>query len=207
MRRSLIAALAAPVLFLSACGGDDDPAVEEASVEETSEETSEEATEEPTEETVEETQEPTEDAAEETEEPTQGGSGDAEGGKEGAAVAAVTEQFMVALANADPEICDLMLDAFNGSTQPMSASQESMQLCEDVIPASLDGVITEEQTQIIELIEVRGADVQGDTATVDKDNFSELFAQGFGEESIQLKKVDGQWYVDLENSFQGAGAS
>ncbi|MGB3186928.1 MAG: hypothetical protein WBG36_00320 [Ornithinimicrobium sp.] len=203
MRRSLIAALAAPVLFLSACGSDDDPAVEEASAEETSEE----ATEEPTEETTEETEEPTEDTVEETEEPTQGGSGEAEGGEEGAEVAAVTEQFMVALANADPRICDVMLDAFNGSTQPMTASQESMQLCEQVIPASLDGVITEEQAQIIELIEVMGADVQGDTATVDKDNFSELFAQGFGDEAIQLKKVDGEWYVDLENSFQGAAAT
>ncbi|MGB5951728.1 MAG: hypothetical protein WBG57_04325 [Ornithinimicrobium sp.] len=206
MRRSLIAALAVPVLFLAACGSDDDPSVEEATSEETSEQSSEEATEEPEEETVEETEEPTEEAVEETEEPPQEASGDVEGGEEGAAAAAVTEEFMVALANADPKICDLMLDAFAGSTTPMADSPENLEQCQSLIVPSLEGVITEEQAQIIELIEVMGADVQDDSATVDKDNFSELFAEGFGEETIELKKIDDQWYIDLENSFQGSAA-
>ncbi|CAN5348007.1 hypothetical protein BH23ACT6_BH23ACT6_12780 [soil metagenome] len=209
MRRSIIAVLAAPMLFLTACGTDDDPSVEEA----TAAETSEEATEEPTDETEQTSEKPTEettDESETTEEPadeseaTEEPAGEAEGGKEGEAAAAVTKEFMVELANAEPRSCDSMLDAFHGSTEPMSASEESLTLCQSTIVPTLEGQITEEQGQIIELIEVNGADVQGDTATVDKDNFSELFAEGFGDESIQLKKVDDEWYVDLENSFQGA---
>ena len=31
---------------------------------------------------------------------------------------------------------------------------------------------------------------------------SDLFAEGFGDEEITLKRVDREWYVDLDNSFQ-----
>ncbi|MGC1207406.1 MAG: hypothetical protein WA880_05560 [Ornithinimicrobium sp.] len=201
MRRFLVTTLAVPALLLSACGSDAEPEVEEPAASASSEPTQDVA-EETTEDVVEETaEEPTEDVAEATEEPTS--DGEVEGGEDGQAAADVTKQFMVALANADPEICGLLMD-FTGSG-PMSASEEDMALCEQILPSTLEGMITEEQASIIELIEVNGADVQGDTATVDKDNFSELFGEGFGDDAIALQKFDDTWYVDLDNSFEGAG--
>lgn len=210
MRRFLVTTLAVPALLLSACGGDDDePSVEEpaSSSTETTEDAAVEAAEPEAEAT---TEEPTGDAAGSTGDAagstgdaagSTAGPGEVEGGAEGEAAAAVTKQFMVALANADPEICNLLLD-FTGSG-PMTESQENMDLCEQVLPSTLEGMITQEQASIIELIEVDGADIDGDSATVDKDNFSELFAEGFGDEAIALRKFEDTWYVDLDNSFQG----
>ncbi len=199
MRRALVTTLAVPVLLLAACGSDDEPSVEEPAAESSSE-----ATEEPTEdtaevtETVEETtEEPTEDTSAATEEPA--GGGKPEGGKEGKAAAGRTEEFFVAMANADPAICELLLD-FDGST-PMKDSKENLKVCAQILVPELEGLISEDEAAIIDLIEINGADVDGDTATVDKDNFSELFAQGFGDASIGLKKVDDEWYVDA-NSLQ-----
>lgn len=201
MRRFLVTTLAVPALLLSACGSGDEPEVEEPAASASSEPT-EDVAEETTEDVVEETaEEPTQDVAEATEEPAS--DGEVEGGEDGQAAADVTKQFMVALSNADPEICGLLMD-FTGSG-PMSASEEDMTLCEQILPSTLEGMITEEQASIIELIEVNGADVQGDMATVDKDNFSELFGEGFGDDAIALQKFDDTWYIDLDNSFEGAG--
>lgn len=198
MRRFLVTTLAVPALLLSACGSDDEPSVEEPAASESSEPT-EDVAEETTEDVAEETiEEPTEDVADATGEPA--ADGEVEGGADGEAAAAVTKEFMVALANADPEICGLLMD-FTGSG-PMSASEEDMSTCEQILPTTLEGMITEEQASIIEVIEVNGADVQGDMATVDKDNFSELFGEGFGDDAIALQKFDGTWYVDLDNSFE-----
>ncbi len=206
MRRFLVTTLAVPALLLAACGSDDEPSVEEPATSSSSEPTddaAEETTEDAVAETAEETAAPSEDVAGATEEPE--GDGEVQGGEDGQAAAAVTKDFMVALANADPEICGLLMD-FTGSA-PMSESQEDMDLCEQVLPTTLEGMITEEQASIIELIEVNGADIEGDTATVDKDNFSELFGEGFGDDSIVLQKFDDTWYIDLDNSFQGAASN
>ncbi len=206
MRRFLVTTLAVPALLLSACSSDEEPSVEEPAASASSEPTedvAEETTEDVAAETAEETAEPTEDIAGATEGPES--DGEVEGGAEGQAAAEVTKEFMVALSNADPEICGLLMD-FTGSG-PMSASEEDMSLCEEILPTTLEGMITEEQASIIELIEVNGADVQGDTATVDKDNFSELFGEGFGDDAIALQKFEGTWFIDLDNSFQGAASN
>jgi hypothetical protein len=205
MRRALVTTLAVPALLFSACSSDDGPSVEESSNDQAdqAQESTQESTQEPAdaEETTEEpaeaqasTQEPAD-----TEEST--AAGPAEGGAAGKAAAARTKEFMVALVNADPEICQLILD-FQGEG-PMKDSPEDLQICEEVLPSTLEGLVGEEEAAIIDVIEVNGADVDGDTAIVDSDNFSELFAEGFGDEEITLKRFQKQWYVDLDNSFQG----
>jgi len=209
MRRALVTTLAVPALLLAACGSDDGPSVEESSSEEASNEEAEQAqetSEEPTD-AAQTTDGPTEEQAStqappDDEESTAGTAGGAvEGGAAGKAAAARTKDFMVALVNADPEICQLIMD-FEGQA-PMKDSPEDLTICEDVLPSTLEGLVGEDEAAIIDVIEVNGADVDGDTAIVDGDNFDEIFAEGFGDEEITLKKVDNEWYVDLDNSFQG----
>jgi hypothetical protein len=84
----------------------------------------------------------------------------------------------------------------------MSDSPEEMEICEQQLVPTLEGQVTEQEAAIIELVQIDGAQVEGDTATVTGDNFGELFAEGFGEGEIVLLRFDDAWYVDLDNSFQ-----
>ncbi|MGB7449685.1 MAG: hypothetical protein WA892_11235 [Ornithinimicrobium sp.] len=200
MRRALVTMLAVPALLLSACGSDDEQSAEESSSQQEGE--SQQTSEGPTE-SAQATQEPT-DAQQSTEEPSDAAestAGKPEGGAAGKAAAARTKEFMVALVNADPNICQLIMN-FEGG-EPMKDSPQDLKVCKEVLPSTLEGVVSPEEADVIDVIEVNGADVKGDTATVDSDNFADVFAQGFGDQEIKLKKVKNEWYVDLDNSFQG----
>ncbi|WP_154402195.1 hypothetical protein [Ornithinimicrobium cavernae] len=210
-------ALAVPVLLLSACGGDE-PEVEDVTPQETVEETTDaEATEEPTDEAAvtEEapaTEEPTTEApadeeptteapadgGEATEAPGAGG-GEGEGGADGQAAADRTKEWLVAFVNAEEAVCDMMLD-FDGEA-PMKDNKAQYDICIDTFPTQASNMFSPEMAGIIESMEIKGADVQGETAVVDKDNFSPMFAEGIGDQVITLKKIDDAWYVDMNESF------
>lgn len=206
MRRALVSALAVPALLLSACGGDDPEVLDAPSTtqESTSEEPTTEAettTEEPTTE-AETTEDPTtEDATETTEddETSDDDASDAEGGEEGQAAADLAKEWLVAFVNAEEEVCDLMLDL--SSEGPMKDSESDYAICTATFPTQAAAIFDAETAAIIESMQINGADVDGDTAVVDKDNFSSLFAEGMGEDVITLKKIDGDWYVDMNKSF------
>lgn len=223
MRRSLVSALVVPAFLLSACGGDEPSVDEAAPPAETAEETTMEMA---PPETAEETQAPADDATATTEAPPEaaaeteapadeatattgagdtaeqtGAAGGPPGGEDGEAAAAVTKDFLVALATADPEVCQLIISVTGEG--PMSDSPDQVQICEDELVPSLEGMMSEDEAAIIELIEISGAQVDGDSATVSGENFDELFAAGFGEDEIALRKFEDEWYIDLENSFGG----
>lgn len=217
MRRALVTALAVPVLLLSACGSDE-PEVKDAA---TSEAEEAPATEDPSEEPTDEEptddgeatevltdDEPTDegeateapgDGADATQAPGDGGEG--EGGAEGQAAADRTKEWLVAFVNADESVCDMMLDL--DSEGPMVDNQAHYDVCVATLPSQASAEFTEEQASLFSAVEITGADVQGDTAVVDKDNFSDIFAEGIGDTSFTLKKIDGEWYVDLNASGFG----
>ena len=209
MRRALVSMIAVPALLLSACGGDE-PEVEESNntaeeVQETedapdeAEETTEDAA--PTEDDAEETTEdaaPTEDDAEETTEDAGGAGGDASG--EGQAAADTTKEWLVAFVNGEDRVCDMMLDL--SSEGPMKDSPTDYDICVTMIPSMAGDMFDEETQGIIASMQINGAAVDGDTAVVGKDNFSEMFAAGMGDDVITLKNIDGTWYVDMNESFQ-----
>ena len=221
MRRALVTALAVPVLLLSACGSDE-PEVEDATTSETEEVTEEApATEEPEEETTDAaptTEEPT-DAAPTTEEPAEdsetteapgddaeatqapGAGGEGEGGAEGQAAADRAKEWLVAFVNAEESVCDMMMDL--DSEGPMVDNQAHYDVCVSTFPSQAGELFgdTPELAGIIESMEIKGADVQGDTAVIDKDNFSQLFAEGMGNQVITLQKFDGEWLIDMNESF------
>lgn len=194
MRRVLVTALAVPVLLLSACGGDDDPEVVEPGTSDTTSEEPAESTTDDAAETTEEPDEPTGDAAE----TTGGGEGQATGEEQAAADR--TKQWLVAFVNGDDEVCDYMLDLT--SEGPMTESQSDMDTCVKTIPSLAGNMFDAEMAGIIESMEINGATIEGDTAVVGRDNFSEMFGEGIGDQEITLKLIDGEWYVDLQNSFQ-----
>lgn len=228
MRRALVTALAVPALLLSACGGDD-PSVEDATTpEETAEQTEAPATddaetsEEPTTDDAETSTAATTDDGDEaptTEDDSAETSTDAgstedddasatteapeadgpEGGEEGQAAADRTKEWLVALIEGEDAVCDMMLDL--ESEGPMPDNADHYEVCLATLPTLGAEQFTEEQAGILTMVGITGADVQGDTAVVDKDNFSELFAEGIGNQVITLQKVDGEWYVDMNKSF------
>lgn len=223
MRRALVTALAVPVLLLSACGSDE-PTVEEPTVAQTTdaEETTEEApaTEEPEEEETTDaaptteapseaaptTEEPS-DAAPTTEEPgddageTAPPGGEGEGGAEGQAAADRAKEWLVAFINGEDATCDMMMDL--ESAGPMADNPEHYEVCTTVLVTQASDMFGDspEMASIIGAMEISGADVQGETAVIDKDNFSPLFAEGMGDEVITLQRVGGEWYVDMNESF------
>lgn len=221
MRRALVTMLAVPALLLSACSGDDDtptvqdettPATTPTSAEETTSEapTSEETmteeettTEAPTTDEMTTTTEAPDTDSDTATEPSDSDSETATVGAEGSpeeqqAVADRTEEWLVAFVNGDEEVCDLMLDL--SGEGPMKDS-EDYEICTSMIPPMAEDMFTDEMVGIIESMQIEGATVNGDTAIVGRDNFSEMFAEGIGDSEITLKKVDDEWYVDLENSF------
>ena len=213
MRRTLAAALTAPLLLLSACS-DDAPEVVETptSADETTTEDAAETTEAPTTDDAAETTEAptTDDTAATTEEPTtddaaattEGPSDGADaGGAEGQAAAERTKEWLVAFVNGEDTVCDLMMDL--SSEGPMKDKESDLEICLGIFPDMASELFDAEMAGIIESMEINGADVDGTTAVVDKDNFSPLFAEGMGENVITLQKVDDEWFVDMQESFNG----
>lgn len=228
MRRALVSALAVPVLLLSACGSDDDGAEVVEPNGQTTEETTDDAAEETDDTVVEETTE--DDAEETTDDAVIGGEDDAEattedgigategddaeetdgddtaGGEPAAgdeqAAADRTKEWFVAFVSGDEAVCDMMLDFLGDNTTPLKDNQANHDMCTNMIPGMVGDMFTPEMVSIIESMEINGATIEGDTATVGKENFSDMFAEGFGDTQIKLQNIDGEWYVDM-NSLSG----
>lgn len=129
-----------------------------------------------------------------------------EGGADGQAAAEVAQQFLVAMVGADAAACDHMI-SFTDVQTPMVQVEEDYALCTELLPVVLTEEVgaqglDEEGAAVLETLQITGADVDGDTAVVDGDNVSPLFADSLGEETITLTRVEGRWYVDLERSFE-----
>ncbi|MFB9731475.1 hypothetical protein [Ornithinimicrobium kibberense] len=129
-----------------------------------------------------------------------------EGGADGQAAADVARQFLVAMVDADAAACDHMI-SFTDVQTPMVQVEEDYALCTELLPAVLAEEVDaqgldEDGATLLEALQITGADVDGDTAVVDGDNVSPLFADSLGQETITLTRVEGRWYVDLERSFE-----
>lgn len=127
---------------------------------------------------------------------------DVEGGADGQAAADRAKAFLIALVSADEEACDMLL-SFTDLERPMTDVPSDLELCQTQLPATMQATVEaqgldEEGVAILETMRITGADVQGDTAVVDKDNYSPLFADAMGDSTITLKKIDGEWYVDID---------
>lgn len=128
-----------------------------------------------------------------------------EGGEDGQAAADVAQAFVAAMVRADPAACDHMV-AFSDVQRPMSEVQEDQELCAELLPVVLAEEVDaqgldEEGASMLAGMEITGAEVDGDTAVVDRDNVSPLFADSLGEETITLTRIGDRWYVDLDRSF------
>ncbi|MGD8200293.1 hypothetical protein ACQE98_06495 [Ornithinimicrobium sp. W1679] len=128
-----------------------------------------------------------------------------EGGEDGQAAADVAQAFVAAMVRADPAACDHMV-SFSDVQRPMSEVEEDQELCAELLPVVLAEEVDaqgldEEGATMLAGMEITGAEVDGDTAVVDRDNVSPLFADSLGEETITLTRIEGRWYVDLDRSF------
>lgn len=124
------------------------------------------------------------------------------GGEEGQAAADRAKEFLMALVTADPEACELLL-SFSDPERPMTAIPSDLELCQAQLPATMEATVEaqnlgEDGIAVLESMQIRGADVDGDTAVVSRDNYSPLFAEAMGDSTITLKHIDGEWYVDLD---------
>lgn len=128
-----------------------------------------------------------------------------EGGEDGQAAADVARDFLVAMVNAEPAACDHLL-SFIDTERPMTDVPSDHDLCVDLLPEVLRAE-TEAQglgadvASSLEGLVIRGADVQGEAAVVDADNYPPDLADAMGDAEVRLKKIDGRWYVDLDSSF------
>lgn len=137
-----------------------------------------------------------------------GDAGDARGGADGQAAAEVAQAFLAAMVDADAAACDHLV-SFSDVQRPMTDVEEDYDLCVELLPLVLAEEVEaqgldEEGASVLEAMEITGADVDGDTAVVGRDNVSPLFADSLGEETITLTRIDDRWYVDLDRSFEPA---
>lgn len=202
MRRRLISALAVPVLALAACGGDGEEVTPPASDSATQSSAAPDAAETTTEDMATESSAPPADDSMKTSAP----GGDAMGGADGEQAAGRAKDFLVALVQADPKLCEMILNF--DSTAPMAESPEDLTACEEeLIPPleqQMDGLLSEEDSSAIESLEINGAMVEGDTATITEDNFSGALGKGFARgfnKDIMMQRIDDEWYVDFVQTF------
>ena len=202
MRRTLTAAVASAALLLAACDGDatedattGDPATGVVAPTTEAPRDSDDAT---------TTTAPVDDAAVTDEAPATQAPVDDEvmGGEEGQAAADRAKQFLMALVTADPEACELLL-SFSDPDRPMTDIPSDLELCQTQLPATMEATVEaqglgDDGIAVLESMQVRGADVDGDTAVVGRDNYSPLFAEAMGDSTITLRRIDGEWYVDLD---------
>lgn len=127
---------------------------------------------------------------------------DVEGGAEGQAAADRAKAFLLSLVKADPAACDLLL-SFTDPEQPMTAVESDLELCRTQLPETMRSTVEaqglgEEGVAILEAMQITGAQVDGDVAVIDQDNYSELFAEAMGDSTITLRRLGGEWYVDID---------
>ncbi|WP_181009804.1 hypothetical protein [Ornithinimicrobium sufpigmenti] len=217
MRRTLTAVVASAALLLAACNGDaaDDAATGEAATDEAvapaatqtggpAPDDSPDNAPDDTPDNDDATTAPVDDAAvTDDAEATQAPGGDSVmGGEDGQAAAARAKEFLMALVTADPEACELLL-SFSDPERPMVAVPSDLELCRTQLPATMEATVEaqglgEDGIAVLESMQIRGADVEGDTAVVGRDNYSPLFAEAMGDSTITLKRIDDEWYVDLD---------
>lgn len=211
MRRRLFALLAAPAVLLGACSGDDPDTVDvtepvgtvSAPGPEAGDDAGSATTEPPS---GADDGAATTQAGADDESATTDPGGDVEGGPDGQAAADRAKEFLLALVDADPAACDLML-SFSDTGRPMVDVADDLELCRTELPDTMAGAVDaqglgEEGRSILEAMRITGADVSGDTAVIDQDNYSELFAESMGESSITLVKIDDEWFVDVDRFLQ-----
>lgn len=130
---------------------------------------------------------------------------DGDGGADGQAAADVAAAFLVAMVNAEPEACDYLL-SFTDLERPMTDVRSDHEMCTELLPEILraeteaQGLDAEIAAELDGLV-IDGADVDGDTAVVDADNYPPDLATSMGDAAMTLKRIDDRWYVDLDNSF------
>lgn len=127
---------------------------------------------------------------------------DVEGGEQGQAAADRAKEFLVAIVGADPAACAMML-SFSDTSRPMADLPEDLELCEEQLPEIMEPAIEaqglgEEGQEIMQAMRITGAEVDGDLAVIDRDNYSSIFSDMMGESTITLQQVDGEWYVDVD---------
>ena len=198
MRRALLAAVAVPALALAGCSADDTPSAPTTAPGDATAATAGDGAGGDASPTA--TRAPDDELATATVAP-----GDVEGGEDGQAAADVAAAFLVAMVNARPEACDHLL-SFTDIERPMTAVEADYAMCVELLP-EVHRAETEAQgldadaAAALEGLVIRGADVDGDTAVVDADNYPPDLATSMGDAAMTLKRVDDQWYVDLDNSF------
>lgn len=223
MRRALVSLLAVPALALGACTGDDaaptvgtDPGPTTAAPAQPEDVTAtstagpdEVAATTGTDDGVGATAPPADDATATTAAaPTsttttaQDDPADVMSGAEGQAAADRAEQFLHALVAADPEACSMVL-SLSDPERPMTDVPSDLEMCRTQLPATMAATVEaqglgEEGVAVLEEMEIRGADVQGDTAVTGPDNYSAQLEEAMGEATITLRRIDDAWYVDLD---------
>lgn len=112
------------------------------------------------------------------------------------------EEWLVAFVNADPVVCDYVLNTVRDGA--MSDNAAELDLCETILIAEAEGTFDEEMATIMSAITISGAEVDpdGDTAVVDHRHVSPLFADALGDSAIHLVLVEDEWLVDLDQSFR-----
>lgn len=216
MRRALVTILAVPALLLAGCsddGGADAPTPASSTAADVVEETSDATTAPDTDGTTttpDAAATSTDDGAVGTAAPGEPADGEVEGGAEGEAAAQVATDFLVAMIGADPEACDHMV-SFTDLEKPMAEVEDDYDACVTLLPEVLQPELEAQGLDdadpgVLEAVTIRGADVaeDGESAVVDEDNFTDLFAESMDGESLSLRKIEDRWYVDLDASFQPA---
>lgn len=130
------------------------------------------------------------------------GPDEVEGGADGQAAADRAKEFLLALVRADEEACTMVL-SFSDTERPMADVPSDLELCQEQLPQTMAASVEaqglgDEGIAILEAMQIRGAEVTGDTAVVDQDNYSPLFAEAMGNSTITLHRIDGEWYVDID---------
>lgn len=194
MRRALTTALVGGALVLAGCSVDAGPGTPTAPGELPAS-TGVPATDAPTD----------EDEAPADGAPATAAPGDADGGEEGQAAADVAKAFLLAMVDADPKACDYLL-SFTDVERPMTEVRSDHETCVELLPEVLKAEtqsqgLDPEAAAALEGLQITGADVDGDTAVVGADHYADEFAEAMGQTTITLKRIDGDWYVDLDNSF------
>lgn len=206
MRRSLMALMAAPALLLGAC--DDGAEVVEPTEQAPATADADANGADDAAQTTSPAGSSDDEAAADDSAVTSGAPDEVEGGEDGQAAADRAKEFLLALVDADPAACTLML-SFTDTTQPMAQVPEDLELCRQQLPETMSAAVEaqglgEEGRDILGAMQISGAEVnaEGDTAVIDEDNYSELFAESMGDSTMTLVKIDGEWFVDVERFLE-----
>lgn len=114
------------------------------------------------------------------------------------------QEWLRAYVNADPAVCDYVLN-FEGDGA-MSDLPADLEFCQDAVLPGAEAAFDEEMAAIMSAVTITGAQIEEgeERAVVDQRHVSELFAGAIGDDQIVLVLVQGQWLVDLDQSFRAS---